>query len=91
MNMSSRVREGAVGVGSALVAAYRRTGADVPFGDPVPSHGAEMEGWFWRVTDHGFGPGRHRPLRREPASRRRLGHGGRGSASRRHRALGCTG
>ncbi len=34
-----------------LIKAYRRTGADVPFGDPVPSHGAEMEGWFWRVTD----------------------------------------
>jgi len=34
-----------------LIAAYRRTGADVPFGDPLPSHGAEMEGWFWRVSD----------------------------------------
>src|ERR1700712_799944 len=34
-----------------LVAAYRRTGADVPFGDPLPSHGSEMEGWFWRLTD----------------------------------------
>lgn len=34
---------------------YRRTGADVPFGDPVPSHGAEMEGWFWRVTDAASG------------------------------------
>lgn len=32
-------------------AAYRRTGADVPFGDPLPSHGTEMEGWFWRLTD----------------------------------------
>ena len=30
---------------------YRRTGATLPFGDPVPSHGAEMEGYFWRVTD----------------------------------------
>ena len=34
-----------------LVDAYRRTGADVPFGDPMPSHGCEMEGWFWRLTD----------------------------------------
>jgi hypothetical protein len=34
-----------------LDAAYRRTGANLPGGDPLPSHGAEMEGWFWRVTD----------------------------------------
>lgn len=38
-------------VPNRLIAAYRRTGADVPFGDPVPSHGSEMEGWFWRLTD----------------------------------------
>ncbi len=38
-----------------LIALYRRTGADVPFGDPLPSHGAEMEGWFWRLTDQGTG------------------------------------
>lgn len=30
---------------------YRRTGATLPRGDPRPWHGAEMEGWFWRVTD----------------------------------------
>jgi hypothetical protein len=30
---------------------YRRTGANLPWGDPRPSHGAEMEGYFWRVTD----------------------------------------
>ena len=30
---------------------YRRSGANDPCGDPVPSHGAEMEGYFWRVTD----------------------------------------
>ena len=47
--------DAALGAGSGLVAAYRRTGADVPFGDPVPSHGAEMEGWFWRVTDPATG------------------------------------
>lgn len=34
-----------------LANAYRRTGADVPFGNPLPSHGTEMEGWFWRVSD----------------------------------------
>jgi tocopherol cyclase len=50
-----RVRDVALGLRSRLVAAYRRTGADVPFGDPVPSHGAEMEGWFWRVTDPASG------------------------------------
>ena len=35
---------------SALAGLYRRTGADLPFGDPRPSHGAEMEGYFWRIT-----------------------------------------
>jgi tocopherol cyclase len=37
--------------GQQLVSIYRRTGADVPFGDPLPSHGTEMEGWFWRLSD----------------------------------------
>lgn len=35
----------------ALEAAYRRTGGDRPGGDVRPSHGAEMEGYFWRCTD----------------------------------------
>lgn len=30
---------------------FRRSGATLPLADPRPSHGAEMEGWFWRVTD----------------------------------------
>jgi len=30
---------------------YRRTGANLPFADPRPSHGAEMEGYFWRASD----------------------------------------
>ena len=34
-----------------LDAIYRRTGGNLPTGDPRPSHGAEMEGYFWRVTD----------------------------------------
>jgi tocopherol cyclase len=38
-----------------LVHGFRRTGADVPFGDPLPSHGTEMEGWFWRVTEPATG------------------------------------
>jgi len=38
-----------------LVSAYRRTGADVPYGNALPSHGTEMEGWFWRVSDEASG------------------------------------
>lgn len=30
---------------------YRGTGADLPFGDPLPAHpGVAMEGYFWRFT-----------------------------------------
>lgn len=42
-------------VGARVAGAYRRTGADVPFGNPLPSHGCAMEGWFWRVTDAAAG------------------------------------
>ncbi len=35
--------------------AYRATGADLPFGDPLPAHGVAMEGYFWRITDPGSG------------------------------------
>jgi hypothetical protein len=38
-----------------LLAAYRRTGADPPFGDPVRAHGVGMEGYYWRLTDHASG------------------------------------
>ena len=31
--------------------AYRRTGADLPWHDPIAPHGVAMEGWFWRITD----------------------------------------
>ena len=34
-----------------LLAAYRRTGADLPFGDPARAHGVGMEGYYWRLTD----------------------------------------
>lgn len=51
MSTSNRLRRVAAGAGDRLVAAYRRTGADVPFGDQLPSHGCEMEGWFWRLTE----------------------------------------
>jgi len=33
-----------------MLAAYRATGADPPFGDPCGYHGVGMEGYFWRVT-----------------------------------------
>ena len=36
---------------SKLLAAYRRTGADPPFGDPRGYHGIGMEGHFWRFTE----------------------------------------
>lgn len=55
MSMRDRPRRVAPGNEHRLVAAYRRTGADVPFGDSLPSHGSEMEGWFWRVTDAASG------------------------------------
>jgi hypothetical protein len=33
-----------------ILAAYRATGADPPFGDPRGYHGVGMEGYFWRIT-----------------------------------------
>ena len=33
-----------------LTQQFRASGADLPGGDPRPSHGAEMEGYFWRIT-----------------------------------------
>jgi hypothetical protein len=38
-----------------MPSAYRRTGADLPFGDPRRPHGVAMEGWFWRFTAPGSG------------------------------------
>ncbi|GAA3531673.1 hypothetical protein AFL01nite_20760 [Aeromicrobium flavum] len=35
--------------------AYRGSGADRPFGDPLPAHGVAMEGYFWRFTDPATG------------------------------------
>src|SRR5659263_128618 len=35
----------------SLHAAYRATGADLPFGNPLAAHGVAMEGYYWRVTD----------------------------------------
>jgi hypothetical protein len=39
----------------SLIDAYRRTGADLPWGDPVARHGVPMEGWFWRLSDAASG------------------------------------
>jgi hypothetical protein len=33
------------------LSAYRRTGADLPFGDPRRAHGTAFEGYYWRLTD----------------------------------------
>ena len=38
-----------------MLAAYRRTGADPPFGDPLPAHGVGLEGYYWRITDPAAG------------------------------------
>ena len=38
-----------------MLSAYRRSGADLPFGRPHRPHGVAMEGWFWRFTDVGSG------------------------------------
>ncbi|CAI9401696.1 tocopherol cyclase family protein [Nocardioides sp. T2.26MG-1] len=35
--------------------AYRASGADRPWGDPLPAHDVAMEGYFWRFTDPGTG------------------------------------
>ena len=36
-------------------AAYRRAGADLPFGDPARDHGAPLEGYYWRLVHPGDG------------------------------------
>jgi tocopherol cyclase len=38
-----------VPLGSSVIAAYRRAGADPPFGDPARDHGTAMEGYYWRL------------------------------------------
>jgi hypothetical protein len=38
-----------------MLDAYRRTGADLPFGDPRGYHGVGMEGHFWRITQPATG------------------------------------
>ncbi|MGW0044978.1 tocopherol cyclase family protein [Rhodococcus sp. NPDC003348] len=35
--------------------AYRGSGADLPFGDPLRAHDVAMEGYFWRFTVPGSG------------------------------------
>ncbi len=42
-------------VPSRLGNAYRRTGADLPFGDPRRAHGVAMEGYYWRLSDPASG------------------------------------
>ncbi|CAM2984650.1 Tocopherol cyclase [Prescottella defluvii] len=38
-----------------LLARYRSTGADVPFGNPLAAHDVAMEGYFWRFTQRETG------------------------------------
>jgi hypothetical protein len=38
-----------------LTALLRRSGADLPFGDPRAHHGVAMEGYYWRLTDAAAG------------------------------------
>jgi Tocopherol cyclase len=35
---------------TSLRAAYRRLGADLPFGDPALDHAAGLEGYYWRIV-----------------------------------------
>jgi hypothetical protein len=37
------------------VGAYRRLGADLPFGDPRRAHGVAMEGYYWRLWEPASG------------------------------------
>ena len=50
LRTSTRARP-VVRVFDRLERIYRRSGANLPSGDARLSHGAEMEGYFWRVTD----------------------------------------
>ena len=36
-----------------LLASYRATGADPPYGDPRLAHGVGMEGYYWRLSEPG--------------------------------------
>src|SRR5918999_4006537 len=49
-----RRHRGAVPMGR-LLNAYRRSGADLPFGDPGRAHGSAMEGYYWRIVDASAG------------------------------------
>ncbi len=40
---------------SRLGRAYRASGADPPYSDPVRAHGVAMEGYFWRFSDPASG------------------------------------
>ncbi|WP_082949124.1 tocopherol cyclase family protein [Mycolicibacterium celeriflavum] len=55
MTAVDTTRDATRSVAGPLAGLYRRTGADLPFSDPLTSHGTEMEGWFWRITDAASG------------------------------------
>ena len=39
----------------SVLRAYRRSGADLPFGDPARAHGSALEGYYWRVVEPSAG------------------------------------
>lgn len=43
------------GLPSRLLAAYRRTGAELPFADPGRNRGTALEGYYWRFVDAASG------------------------------------
>lgn len=47
-----RVRSG---IAPRLTDAYRRSGAELPFGDPGRAHGTALEGYYWRLVEPGGG------------------------------------
>ncbi|WP_063885859.1 tocopherol cyclase family protein [Streptomyces albus] len=53
--LAERASEPAVPRSTRLRDLWRGTGADLPGGDPLPSHRAPMEGYLWRFTDPGRG------------------------------------
>src|SRR3954452_14328889 len=48
--MAGEANEPCGSMRATMFAAYRATGADLPWGDPRGYHGVGMEGYFWRIT-----------------------------------------
>ena len=48
---STGARATLAGALAAALDRYRRSGATLPFGDPLRVRGLPLEGWYWRVTE----------------------------------------